>query len=193
MAIRSFTGIQTMGAASQPLFGTTISSVASFIPDQYSGNTVPGSNPSMSQFTLASGVGFRKGDSVVIGPKANFVYQGVLDRGTIFSVNTGTGVVQVEGLSNAHASGEYFLLDEDAAQVFVEPRVTTGILYLGSYSTVSSSDASTFDAIPIYAGTGAMPYYHQSISGDRFDPYKTSEFWVNGTNTDTFIARFAQF
>jgi len=180
-------------SASQPLFGTTISAVASFVPDQFSGNTIPGSNPSMFYCTLTSGVGFRKGDAVVIGPKASFVFQGALDRGTIFAINTGTGVVQIEGLSNPHVATEYVLLDEDTAQVFVEPRVNTAILYLGSYETVAAADASTSDVLPIYAGTGAMPYYHQSVSGDRFNPFKTSEFWINGTSGDTFIARFAQF
>ena len=193
MAIRGFTGIQTIGAASQPLFGTTISAVASFIPDQYSGNTTPGSNQSLFTCTLAVGAGFRKGDTVVVGPKANFVYQGVLDVGFIQAINTGTGVATIQGLSNAHAVGEYILLHEDAAQVFIEPRVNTGLLYIGSYSTVASNDASVFDVIPIWTGAGTMPYYHQSVSGDRFNPFKTSEYWLSGTANDTFIARFSGF
>ena len=178
MAIRGFTGIQTIGAASQPLFGTTISAVASFIPDQYSGNTTPGSNQSLFTCTLAVGAGFRKGD---------------IDIGMILSINTGTGVTTIQGLNNTHAAGEYVLLHEDAAQVLIEPRVNTGLIYIGSYSTVASNDASVFDVIPIWTGAGTMPYYHQSVSGDRFNPFKTSEYWLSGTNTDTYIARFSGF
>jgi hypothetical protein len=193
MAIRGFNGIQTIGAASQPLFGTTISAVTSFIPDQYSGDTTPGSNQSLFTCTLASAVGFRKGDIVVVGPKANFVYQGALDVGFVYAVNVGTGVVTIQGLSNPHIATEYVLLHADVAQVFIEPVVTTGKLYVGSYSTVAAGDASVFDVIPVYGGTGAMPYYHQTVSGDRFNPFKTSEYWLNGTSTDTFIARFMEF
>ena len=192
--IRSF-GVQSMAAsASQPVFGTTMSAAGVLIPDQYSGNTNPGSNQSLSYLTLTSVTGFRVGDLVVVGPKASFsapvLLTAPLDAGTI--KNIAGSVVTVQGLISTHASGEYVLLNEEAAFVYVEPRVNTALLYLGTASTVASGDASTFDVLPIWTGAGTMPYYHQSSASDRTNPYKTSEFWVNGASGDTFIARYTQ-
>jgi len=192
--IRSF-GVQTMAAAaSQPVFGTTMSAAGVLIPDQYSGNTNPGSNQSLSYLTLTSVTGFRVGDLVVVGPKASFsapvLLTAPLDTGTIKKI--AGSVVTVQGLISSHASGEYVLLNEEAAFVYVIPRVNTALLYLGTASTVAVADASTFDVLPIYTGSGAVPYYHQSSASDRTNPYKTSEFWINGAQNDTFIARYTQ-
>ena len=194
MPIRSF-GIQTIAStASAPVFGTTLAAAGDLVPDPYTGKTDPASNQSLSYFSVASITGFRKGDSVVVGPKNKFILgalPGTLDVGTIYSLQTGTPYPQivVQGLVNAHASGEYLLLAELAADVRIVPVTLAAVLYLGNASTVAVGDPSTFDVIPAFA-TG-NPYFHESPTCGRANSYNTSEYWYKGTTSDTFVARFS--
>lgn len=193
MAIRTFAGIQTMGAASQPVFGTTISAVAGFAPDQWTGKVGPGNNDPIFYCTLTSGLGFLKGDRVVIGPKANFITPaaiGGLDVGLIIAINNSTGVAQIQGLQKTHPTGEYVLLADAAQTVYIIPRVTTGLLYVGTDNTVASADPSVFDVLPIYNGTGVVPFWHESKGGTGMNAYNLNQYWINGTSGDTFYARY---
>jgi hypothetical protein len=197
--LRSF-GIQTIGSSSQPCFGTTIEAVDSFVVDQFTGNTVPGSNESLSYFQVADVSGFEKGDSVAVGPKTSFEYPtagslpAFIDCGTVYAIIAGSpySILVIQALKNAHASGEYILLNNDAAIVTVIPVSLSAAAYLGTKSTVSSSDISTFDRLPAYAGTG-IPYVSEIRSGSQFSPLKTSDWWVTGEQDDTFLARWAEF
>lgn len=193
MAIRTFAGIQTVGAASQPVFGTTISAFASFVLDQQSGKVGPGNNDTISYLTLTSGLGFMKGDRVAVGVKAKFVTPAVvgdLDMGTIIAINNSTGVCQIQGLLKQHIVGDYVVLADAAQAVYIIPRVTTGLLYVGTDSSVAAGDPSVFDVIPVYSGTGAVPYYHLSEGGVNVNLYNLNQYWVAGTSSDTFYARY---
>jgi hypothetical protein len=201
--IRSF-GIQAIASsgASQPLFGTTLAAAGALSPDQFSGNTAPGSNQSLSYLPVNSSVGFRPGDHVAVGPKSYFVVPtygstpnyGLLDTGIIKEILSGSpdDTIVVQGLQNAHASGEYLVLNEPANIVKIIPRITTGILYIGNEETVSSTDRSVIDAIPIYGGTGAVPYFHESKVGSGANPFQTVEYWLRGTAADTFLAYWTE-
>ena len=195
MIIRPFLGVQTIGAASQPVFGTTLSAASTLVTDQFANqylSQASSANPSVSKVTLGSVSGFKTGDRVLIAPKASFVDGGTRDGGTILSIDTVHNTMVVQGLLTVHANGDYIVINNDAAQVWVIPVALTGVAYLGVFETVASNDPSVFDRLPIYNGTG-VPYVHRDVSGSAFSPFSLSEYWIQGTNTDTFIAGWAEF
>ena len=183
-------GVQTIGAASQPVFGTTLSAASTLMPDMFSGGTGPASQPSISKLTLTSVKGFIPGLRIAVAPKNHFIAPpgGYQDCGTILSI--AGSVLTVQGLTAAHPSGDYVVICEVAADVEIIPVVTSGPIYVGTYSTVSATDSSVFDVIPQLAGD--LTYWHQSRSGVGANQYGTNEFWVFGTQNDTFVARFSQ-
>ncbi len=191
--IRTF-GIQAIGAASQPVFGTTLNGAGVLTPDPFAfpPTTGPSANPSISILTVVAVTGLRTGDRVAVAPKTTFVLGGVPDTGTILAIDISNKKLTVQGLLNAHASGDYVVLDNAAAGVWVIPVALTGVAYLGQYETVAVGDASTFDRLPIYNGTG-VPYVHSIVSGSQFSPLNLVEYWIQGTNTDTFLARWVEF
>jgi len=188
--IRPFNGIQTIGAASQPVFGTTMNGAGAMATDQHTLLTNPASQDSQTVLPVASTVGFRKGDRVLVGPKANFVYQGALDQGFIFSINPGVSIT-VQGLTIAHASGEYVVMDEDVAQVEIRGVANTAIIYIGNASTVAAADPSVFDVIDAQVTASQPTYWHYPPVVGAGATYKTSEYWVAGTATDKFVARIS--
>jgi hypothetical protein len=185
--IRPYKGVQALGAASQPVFGTTMNGAGVMTKDPYTQNTLPGSNPSSTVLPVVSVVGMKTGDHVLVGLKAAFVSGGALDLGIIQSINTVTPSITVSGLQSAHASGEYVVVNEDAMKVWVEPVTSTNPMYLGNASTVAAADPSVFWVVNL--PTGANPYLSAT---DLADTLKTSEFWIDGTSGDTFVAGFMQ-
>lgn len=181
--IRPFAGVQTVGAASQPLFGTTMNGAGTMQKDPHTNNVNPGSQDSYSILPVASTKGFEVGDRVLIGPKANFVFRGTLDQGTVIGVAAGVSLT-VKGLISTHASGEYVVLNEDAVAVFLYPATMTAGYYLGTDSTVAAGDASVF-----FAGATGQPYSSLAAIADT---QKTSQYWINATPADTFIASYTQ-
>lgn len=189
--IRPFGGIQTIGAASQPVFGTTMNGAGSILMDQHTLNTSPGSQDSVSVLPLASTVGFWNGARVAVGPKGNFVFGGSLDSGLIIKVTDGVSIT-VQGLLKAHGSGEYVVLNEAASSVNILSLSTANPMYIGSASTVAVGDPSTFDVIDKISGAGAeQTYWHYSPPTGVGDSYNTMDYWIQGTQNDTFIARFS--
>lgn len=192
MNIETF-GIQSIASstASQPVFGTTLSAASTIQPDRFSGSTGPIAQPSMSYLTFTSVVGFKKGQRIAVAPKFNFTKfpsWGIQDCGLIFAING--NVVQVEGLTMPHASGEYVLLTEDCSEVWIIPVVPNAIMYVGNYATLTPT-TDVMDIIPAYA-SGAPSYIHQSREGTGANTYKTSEYWIYGTANDKFVARYTQ-
>lgn len=187
--IRAFLGVQSVGAASQPVFGTTLNGAGAMLLDQHTLNTSPGSQDSQTVLPVTSTVGFRKGDRVTVGPKANFVFAGFQDQGAIFAINPGVSIT-VQGLLIPHATGEYLLLDEDVAQVRILPIVgNVGAIYLGNASTVAAADPSVFDVIAPPAAATQPTYWHETPTVGSGAIYKTSEYWLAGTAADKFVAR----
>ena len=185
-------GIQIIGAASQPVFGSTLSANTTLQPDRFSGGVGPGSQPSISYLTLANPIGFIPGYRIVVAPKAHFEQYaswGFQDGGTILSISG--SVIKVQGLTGVHASGEYVVVAEDASEVEIVPIIANSLMYVGLYSTVAANDPGVFDVIPAYA-SGAPTYWHQSREGTGGNTYKTSEYWIAGTQNNQFIARFTQ-
>ncbi len=76
--------------------------------------------------------------------------------------------------------------------VQITPVTSTAVMYIGNASTVSATDSSTFDVIGKNAVTVEPTYWHFSPPTGLGDSYNTSEFWLNGTAGDTFVARFTQ-
>lgn len=181
--IRPFAGVQTIGAASQPVFGTTMNGAGVMTMDPHTLRTNPASQASSTVLPLTSTKGFRVGDRVLVGPKANFVFQGSLDQGTVDAVVAGTSIT-VLGLLIAHASGEYVVLNEDAMTVSITSGTMAGVYYLGTDSTVSSTDASVFAA--------KNPGSDYNSPPGIADTQKTAEYWIFGTAADTFTASFNQ-
>lgn len=192
MAIRPYGGVQAIGAASQPVFGTTLTAATTPSTDVFTGTNSPGTSPPPITLTVASSVGLKVDDRVLVGPKANFTPANAksLDQGTIASIVDATHIT-VQGLLQAHASGDFLVLNETASFVQVLPVAAAAVIYLGNASTVAAADSSVFDVIaPV---TGAQPtYWHQSFTTGLGNSYMTSEYWIAGTATQTFVARFTQ-
>lgn len=183
MAIRTFAGVQTIGAASQPVFGTTMNGAGAMTKDPHTLSTGPASQASSTVLPVASTKGFRVGDRVLVGPKANFVFQGSIDQGTVDAVVAGVSIT-VLGLLINHASGEYVVLNEDAMTVRIQPVVMAAAYYLGTDSTVAAGDQSVFAV----GSPGQIYDSPPTIS----DTLKTAEFWISGTAADTFVASYMQ-
>lgn len=192
--IRSWQGIQAIGAASQPVFGTTTTAAVKFAVDRYTGTNTPGTTTPAILIAVTSSTGFQVDDRVQVGPKTNFTAanRGNLDHGTVASIPDSTHIT-VQGLLQNHASGDYVVLDESASFVLVLPVATAAVMYLGTDETVAAGDASVFDVLAKLSGAGAeATYWHQSLPTGRADSYQTSQYWIAGTAADTFVARFHQ-
>ncbi len=186
MAIREFQGVQTVGAASQPVFGTTLTAASIFATDRFTGTNRPGTTTPPVPLVVASTLGMNVGDRVLIGLKANFTRANynLLDQGTVASIADATHLT-VQGLTQNHAVGEYLVLNECASKVDVIPVSINAAMYLGKSSTVSPTDSSVF------AG-GSPQYWANNPTTATGDSYQTSEFWIYGAAGDTFIGRFDQ-
>jgi hypothetical protein len=101
--------------------------------------------------------------------------------------------MSVNGLLQSHAAtGEYVVLDEVASTVHIIPVATTAQIFLGTDSTVSGTDLFVFDVIAKVASTAEPTYWHDSPPTNNSDSYQTSQYWLEGTQNDTFLARFTQ-
>jgi hypothetical protein len=192
--IRPFAGVQAVAAASQPVFGTTLTAAITPSVDKFTGTNRPGTSPPPIQITVTSTAGFVQNDRIAVGPKTNFTAanRSKLDLGTITSVVDTTHLL-VQGLTQAHASTDYVVLSEMCSAVYVVPVSTTAIIYLGTDETVGAADASVFDVIAKVSATTAEPtYWHSSPPTGRADSYDTTQYWLLGTAADTFVARFQQ-
>lgn len=196
MAIRSFAGVQALAGTAQPVFGTTATAAFQPPPDQFAGGNGPGTNQTQVSIPVTSSSGFEPGDQVAIGPAAAF-HQGSTtvanraDVGTIKSIPDSTHIV-VQGLTKGHASGEFVVLNEIVGNVHIIPVVTTAVAYIGTSSTVAAADASVIDVLPIVAAGAAPGYVHDSESIGGSQPMTTTSYWIIGTATNTFLARFTQ-
>lgn len=184
MPIRSWAGIQTLVANSQPVFGTAMNGAGSLAADPYTLKTGPGNNQSQSVLPVTTTVGWRKNDRVLVGPEA-----GPYDQGSIFSIQPGVSLT-VDGLLVPHADGELVILNEDVAQVTLVPVLPgNGTIYLGNAYTVSPTDPSVFDVIAPPADVGQPTYWHNPPTIGGGGAYKTSEYWIFGTAGAQFFAR----
>ena len=202
MAIISFGGVQAIASssASQPVFGSTLSAAVAITPDKFSNNNGPGSNQTQAIVPVATGTGkfFSVGQQVAVGPAAAFKPSSVTaaaaaDVGIIKAISTDN--ITVQGLQKNHASGEFFVVNEVVANVHICPvggGSANDALYIGNSQTVSSTDPSVFDIIAIPAHPGLPTYVHDSAAVGGSQPYNTSEYWIAGTSTDTFVARYTQ-
>jgi hypothetical protein len=188
MAIRPFGGVQTVGAASQPVFGTTLTAAVVTPAQATAGNKFPATAPAVT-IAVTSTAGFVQNDRVLVGPKANFTVanRALLDTGTVSAVVDGTHL-KVVGLTQNHASTDYVVLCEVCDHVAVIPVTNAGAIYLGTDSTVSSTDTSVF--------AGGSPQYWATDNPTlgKGQGYQTDQYWLFGaTPGDTFIARFDQY
>lgn len=192
--IRPFQGVQTVGAASQPIFGTALTAAVTPTVDPFTGTNRPGTTPPAVAVNVTSTVGMLVDDSVQVGPKGNFTTanRGKLDHGVITAIISATQML-VRGLLQAHAAtGEYVVLDEVASAVHIIPVGATSVMYIGTDSTVSGTDLFVFDAISAEAALTQPTYWHDSLPTDNSDSYQTSQYWLSGTQNNTFLARFTQ-
>jgi hypothetical protein len=179
MSIIRPTGIVALTASAQPVFGTTLSALTALVPDAYSGNTLPGSNPSLTPVLVASTAIFRQGDTVNVGPAI-----GPWDIGTIAKITDATHMT-IQGLTINHASGQYVILAEDAARVHVRAIAAATVLYLGLDQTVGAASSTVFDSL----ATGAA-YDSSTAPTGGFN--NTSEYWILGAAADTYLAYFTR-
>lgn len=191
MACRPFAGIQTVTGSAQPCFGTSLSAAATPPVDQFSGNLNPGSNETQVTLNVAATVGFRQGDTVAVGPTAAFHFgtvavASVPDTGTVKSITDATHMI-VQGLKKSHAVNEWVVLNVPAIDIWIQTVTLAGtdVIYVGNSSTVASNDASVLQVLP-----QVNPFNPPSAGTSQ--PYQTAEFWVIGTASDTFLARFDQ-
>ena len=198
MAMRPFYGTQTISGTVQPVFGTAVTAAVTPPSDQFSGNLGPASNETQCTLTVTSTKGFLPGDRVAVGLTAAFkpgiVAAGSIpDQGMVKTVTDATHLV-VQGLKQSHAAtGEWCVLNEAAANVHIRPVVTTAAVYIGNASTVSSSDLSLIDILPIVAAAGSNPLYvFDAETAGTSQPFQTVDYWMVGTANDTVLARFIQ-
>jgi len=199
MGLRPFVGTQTLSGSAQPCFGVAITAAVAPRPDPFSGNNNPASNQTQIILTVTSTLGFIPGDRVTVGPAASFIpglataaNAAKVCNGTIKSITDATHMV-IQGVQQAHASGEFCVLNEDAGSVHIRPVVTAAAVYIGNASTVSSSDPSLMDILPINAAAGTGPvYWFDATAMGLSQPYQTAQFWMVGTASDTVLARFSQ-
>ena len=192
--IRPWNGVQTLGSAAQPVFGTALTAASIFATDRYTGTNRPGTTTPPVTLAVASSIGFQVNDHVQVGPKVNFTTANrkLLDHGTVAGIVDPTHI-SVQGLLQNHASGEYVVLDETASMVQIIPVGTSNPIYLGTDSTASAADPYIFDVIAQTSTTTSEPtYWHTSPSTGTSDSYQTSQYWVNGTDGNQIVARFSQ-
>lgn len=188
MSLRGFGGIQTLGAAATPVFGTTLAAATVLNPDFYTGNTAPGSNRSSCVVTLAAGTAgrFRQGDRVALGVAAAFEQSNTTqaDGGTVTAVNAAANTITVQGLTKNHGSGEYCVLALPVASFGIQ--ITTAssqYLYLGEDPTVSASSSTLINVI---TGGGATQYGLSNIINCN----ETQHLWLQGGAGSQFLPSF---
>jgi hypothetical protein len=191
--IRPWAGTQTLTGSAQAVFGTTVTTAFTPPPDPFVNNLNPGSNETQVTIVVGSTKGFLPGDNILVGAAGTFkpgIATANADWGTVKSVVDSTHLI-IQGLKQSHAANEWAVLDQPAGNVHIRPVVTSAAAYIGNASTVSSSDLSLLDILPIVAAAGTGPTYvfdAESIGGSQ--PFTTSEFWIIGTMNDTFLARW---
>lgn len=179
-------GIQTLGAAAQPVFGTTLTAAFTPTPDSYTGNYEPRSQPAHATVAVASTAWFRVGDKAGIGPAG-----GPYDFFRITAIGSATAMTLTGG-TKAHASGEFVILGVDAARIKIDMTTvgaTTDITYIGEDNTVGSTSTTLFAIIS--GATTGIP-----IVGGGYDigqssvgnVYGTSHYWILGTSGDKYLA-----
>ncbi len=195
MGMRPFFGTQTITGSVQPCFGTSLTAAITPPPDPFAGSLQPGTNETQCILTVTSTKGFLPGDRAAVGPTASFGLKPttIPDQGTIKTITDATHLV-VQGLKNAHAAtGEWVVLNEDAGNVHGMAVVTAAPVYIGAASSVSSSDPSLLDILPIVASAGANPLHvFDAESIGMSQPFQTAYFWMIGTANDTVLFRFSQ-
>jgi hypothetical protein len=132
---------------------------------------------------------------VAVGPNAAFNQPGltavsaIADQGTVKSITSAT-VLVIQGLKMSHAAtGEWVILNEDAGNVHIRPVVNVAAISIGTGAFVSQT---LIDILPITSAGAAPGYVFDAESIGLSQPFQTSEFWVNGTASDTFLPRFTQ-
>lgn len=195
MGMRPFAGTQTLSGTVMPVFGTALTAAVTPPPDPFSGDLLPGSNETQCTVVVTSTIGFLPGDVISVGLTASFglTPTTVPDEGTVKKITDGTHMV-IQGLKKSHAAtGEWVVLNVPAGNVHIRPVVTAAAVYIGAASSVSSSDASLLDILPIVAAAGTAPaYVFDAESLGISQPFQTAYFWIVGTSADTFLARFSQ-
>lgn len=197
MGMRPFAGVQALAGTAQPVFGTAITAAVTPPPDQFSGNLNPGSNETQVSVAVTSTKGFRAGDRVAVGPAAAFnpglvAVGSVPDQGMIKEIVDATHLL-IQGLKKSHAAaGEWVVLNNEVGNVHIRPVVTAAASYIGNASTVAAADQSVMDVLPIVAAGAGPTYVFDAESIGISQPFQLSEFWINGTAADTFVARFTE-
>ena len=192
MPLRSWAGVQTVTAIAQPVFGTVVAANGSLSPDQFTGSTKPGNNPSLSYIPVNSVIGWNKDDRVLVGPR-----QGPYDGGGIYEIVPGVlpaGTLVVSGLQKQHLAGELVILNIDVANVKIVPfDGNAGVLYIGNAYTLNNAgtDPSTLDMLAPPQAAGQPTYVFESGSLGPAG-IKTSEIWITGQPADKFLARMGQ-
>ena len=195
MGMRPFAGVQALAGTAQPVFGTA--STAAFTPsvDPFSNKLGPGSNQTQVTVAVTSTKGFLPGKVVAVGPGSAFNPSATspvqLDIGVVKKIIDSTHLV-IQGLQNAHASGDWVVLNDTVGNVHIRPVVTTAAAYIGDASTVAAGDQSVMDVLPIVAAGAAPGYVFDAESIGQSQPFNLSQFWIIGTAADTFVARYTE-
>jgi hypothetical protein len=145
---------------------------------------VTGANPSQTTIPVSSTVGFRNGDPIIVCTAYPVV--GTPNVGWIVNILSSTSMT-VKGLTAAVASGAFVVLNTKAETILIQAGASiTGPIYVGTASTVSSTDSSVFAELASY---GTLNEETSGIS----HPWETSEYWLaDSTSGDSFIASYSQ-
>lgn len=180
MAARGF-GFQTIAATAvaQPVFGTTLTAAINPTPDQYTGRMDPASNRSVGSVAVAQPTMFRKGDRAYLGTQEQ-IAAGAGDSAQVIAV-VGS-VVTLQGLTRAHASGEFIILSVPCSRVKIMAGPdNVAEMYLGEDYTVSLTSTTLFDLVD-----PSQRFWDTGPSGDG-NVYETTHFWISGTAADTYL------
>lgn len=192
--IRPFQGVQSIGSAPQPVFGTALTAASKYSVDPSTGSNRPGSTTPPITLVVASTVGFNQNDPILVGPTNHFTTanRALLDQGRIASIVDATHMTVINLTQNHAATGEWVVLADEASYVQVQGISISADAYLGTDSTVAAGDHYVFDVLPILTPPAEQTYWHQSLPTGRADSYDTSQYWIAGAAADTFLARFHQ-
>jgi hypothetical protein len=186
MSARGF-GFRSQSGTAQPLFGTTLSAAANPTPDPTTSSLTQGRDSTVT-LSVVDASWFNTGDRVGIGTAANFARNPTTyaDYGRVYGQpNYASNTIQVQGLTRAHASGEFVVLGLRFALLNISTGTSAGgtnagFMYIGTDSSVAAASKT------LWLLLGLQGNYSEgsSASGDVFD---SMNLWTLGTSADTYL------
>lgn len=186
MSVRAFKyfTIATTGTA-QPLIGTTLTAAVN--PPGPSASQLAISDQ-LTTLPVADSSMFLKGDWVELDSTGSAVEE----RCLVFAVPDATHI-QVKGMQFAHASGAFVRLAVLVNDIYVQPADgNTVAMFVGTSSALTTAGAFAIKKL-IFTASGTQPQeFYISRRAAGANPENIGQYWIVGTNPNTYLASFWQ-